>query len=66
MIKLVKEGNGVGYCQEDYIAEDVKNGTLKKFNLNFTLPKLDIYCGYMTDTLAYAPKKFIEFLISKS
>ncbi len=66
VIKFVKEGNGVGYCQEDYIQEELKNGSLKKFNLNFALPKLDIYCGYMTDTLAYAPKKFIEFLISKN
>ena len=66
MIKLVKDGNGVGYCQEDYIKEELENGSLKKFKLNFVLPKLDIYCGYMTDTLAYAPKKFIEFLISKN
>lgn len=66
MIKLVKDGNGVGYCQEEYIKDALESGVFKKFNLNFTLPKLDIYCGYMTDTLAYAPKKFIEFLVSKS
>jgi DNA-binding transcriptional LysR family regulator len=66
MLKLVKDGNGVGYCQEDYIKDELESGVFKKFNLNFTLPKLDIYCGYMTDTLAYAPKKFIEFLVSKS
>ena len=66
MLKLVREGNGIGYTQEDYIKEDLENGTLKKLALTFTLPKLDIYCGYITDTLAYAPKKFIEFLISKS
>ena len=66
MLKLVKDGNGVGYCQEEYIKEALDNGVFKKFNINFTLPKLDIYCGYMTDTLAYAPKKFIEFLVSKS
>ena len=66
MLKLVKDGNGVGYCQEDYIKDELESGVFKKFNINFTLPKLDIYCGYMTDTLAYAPKKFIEFLISKS
>ena len=29
MIKLVKEGNGVGYCQEEYIKEELENGTLK-------------------------------------
>ena len=66
MLKLVKDGNGVGYCQEDYIKDELESGVFKKFNINFTLPKLDIYCGYMTDTLAYAPKKFIEFLVSKS
>lgn len=65
MIKLVKEGNGVGYCQEDYIKEELKNGTLKKLNLLFAPPKLDIYSGYIVDTLAFAPKKFIEFLSSK-
>ena len=65
MIKLVKEGNGVGYCQEEYIKEELENGTLKKLNLLFTPPKLDIYAGYMVDTLAFAPKKFIEFLSSK-
>lgn len=66
MIKLVKSGNGVGYTQEDYVKSDIENGTLKKFKLTFTPPKIDIYCGYITDTLAYAPKKFIEFLLSKN
>ena len=66
MLKLVREGNGVGYCQEEYVAEDLESGKLKKLNINFTLPKLDIYAGYITDTLAFAPKKFIEFLISKN
>ena len=65
MIKLVKEGNGVGYCQEEYIKEELENGSLKKLNLLFTPPKLDIYAGYMVDTLAFAPKKFIEFLSAK-
>lgn len=65
MIKLVKEGNGVGYCQEEYIKNELENGTLKKLNLLFTPPKLDIYAGYMVDTLAFAPKKFIEFLSTK-
>lgn len=65
MIKLVKEGNGIGYCQEDYIKDELEAGTLKKLNLLFTLPKLDIYSGYIVDTLAFAPKKFIEFLSSK-
>ena len=66
MLRLVREGNGVGYCQEDYIKDELENGTFKKLNLTFTVPKLDIYCGYITDTLAYAPKKFIEFLVSKN
>ena len=65
MIKLVKEGNGVGYGQEEYIKEELENGTLKKLNLLFTPPKLDIYAGYIVDTLAFAPKKFIEFLSAK-
>ena len=56
MIKLVKDGNGVGYTQEDFVAEDIEKGTLKKLNLSFALPKLDIYCGYISETLAYAPK----------
>ncbi len=66
MLKFVKSGNGIGYIQEDYVKEEIANGTLKKFNLTFTTPKLDIYCGYVSDTLAYAPKRFIEFLIEKS
>lgn len=66
MIKLVREGNGVGYTQEDYIKKELEDGTFKKLSQTFTLPKLDIYCGYITDTLAYAPKKFIEFLTSKN
>lgn len=65
MIKLVKEGNGVGYCQEEYIKEELENGTLKKLNLLFAPPKLDIYSGYIVDTLAFAPKRFIEFLSAK-
>ena len=65
MIKLVKEGNGVGYCQEEYIKDELENGSLKKLNLLFTPPKLDIYAGYIVDTLAFAPKKFIEFLSTK-
>lgn len=65
MIKLVKEGNGVGYCQEEYIKDELEAGTLKKLNLLFSTPKLDIYSGYIVDTLAFAPKKFIEFLSTK-
>lgn len=65
MIKLVKEGNGVGYCQEEYIKDELESGTLKKLNVLFAPPKLDIYSGYIIDTLAFAPKKFIEFLSSK-
>lgn len=65
MIKLVKEGNGVGYCQEEYIKDELEAGTLKKLNLLFAPPKLDIYSGYIVDTLAFAPKRFIEFLSTK-
>lgn len=65
MIKLVKEGNGVGYCQEEYIKDELEKGTLKKLNLLFAPPKLDIYSGYIVDTLAFAPKRFIEFLSTK-
>lgn len=65
MIKLVKEGNGVGYVQEEYIKDELEDGSLKKLNLLFTLPKLDVYAGYYADTLAFAPKRFIEFLSSK-
>lgn len=66
MIDLVKNGNGVGYTQEKYISHDVENGTLKKLDITFALPKLDIYCGYMPDTLAFAPKKFAEFLSTRN
>lgn len=66
MLKFVKSGNGIGYIQEEYVKDELESGSLKKFDVTFTLPKLDIYCGYMTDTLAYAPKKFIEWLISRN
>ena len=66
MLKLVREGNGVGFCQEEYIKEELANGSLKKLNVLFTLPKLDIYSGYVVDTLAFAPKKFVEFLSTKN
>lgn len=65
MLKFVRSGNGVGYCQEDYVKEDLESGRLKKLDLTFTIPKLDIYCGYMPDTLAFAPKKFAEFLTTR-
>ena len=64
LVKLVKAGNGIGYVQEEYVKEDLENGTLKKLNISFTPPKLDIYCGYISDTLAYAPKKFIDHVLS--
>lgn len=66
MVRFVQDGNGVGYTQEDYIQDELTSGALKKLNINFMLPKLDLYCGYFTDTLAYASKKFIEWLISKN
>lgn len=66
LIKLVKLNNGVGYVQEDYVKGDLDSGVLKKLETNFPLPKLDIYCGYITDVLAYAPKKFIEWVLSRS
>ena len=66
MLKLVKDGNGIGYIQEEYIQDELTTGSLKKLNVNFMLPKLDLYCGYFTETLAFASKKFIECLISKN
>ena len=66
MIKLIKDGNGIGYTQEEYVATELEYGILKKINLSFMLPKLDIYCGYFVETLSFASKKFIEWLISKS
>lgn len=63
LVKLVKNGNGIGYIQEDYVKDDLANGSLKKLNISFTPPKLDIYCGYISDTLAYAPKKFIDHVL---
>ena len=65
VLKLVKDGNGIGYIQEEYIKDEI-NEEIKKLEVNFSLPKLDIYCGYITDMPAYAPKKFIEWIISKS
>lgn len=66
MIRLIKDGNGIGYTQEDYVSTELEYGILKKLNLSFMLPKLDIYCGYFSETLSFASKKFIEWLISKS
>lgn len=66
MLELVKKGNGVGYVQEDYVREDLKNGTLKKLKTTFTTPKLDIYCGYFPDSLSNAPKKFVEFILARN
>ena len=63
LVKLVKNGNGVGYVQEAYVKDELEKGTLKKLNISFTPPKLDIYCGYVSDTLAYAPKKFIDHVL---
>ena len=66
LVKLVKDGNGVGYIQESYVKDELENGSLKKLNISFTPPKLDIYCGYISDTLAYAPKKFIDHVLSRN
>ena len=66
VVKLVKEGNGIGYVQEDYIKDELESGRIKKLNVTLNLPKLDIYCGYIRDMLAFAPKKFIEWVLSKS
>ncbi len=65
VIKLVKEENGIGYAQSEYIKDELESGFLKKLTLTFTLPKLDIYCGYITDGMASAPKRFIEYLSGK-
>ena len=66
VVKLVKDGNGIGYIQEDYIKDELESGKIKKLNVSLNLPKLDIYCGYIRDMLAFAPKKFIEWVLSKS
>jgi uncharacterized RDD family membrane protein YckC len=66
LVKLVKNGNGIGYVQEAYVKDELEKGTLKKLNISFSPPKLDIYCGYISDTLAYAPKKFIDFVIARN
>ncbi len=66
LLKLVKAGNGIGYIQEAYVKDELESGELKKLNISFTPPKLDIYCGYISDTLAYAPKKFIDHVLEKN
>lgn len=66
MIKLIKDGNGIGFTQEEYIKTELESGLLKKLNINFPLPKLDIYYAFSKETLANAPKKFIEWIISKN
>lgn len=65
IVKLVKDNNGIGYVQEEFIKEELQNNSLKKLNISFTLPKLDIYVGYITENLAFAPKKFIEYIVGK-
>ncbi len=65
IVRLVKDNNGIGYAQEEYIKEELENGSLKKLELTFMLPKLDIYCGYITENLAFAPKTFIEYITGK-
>lgn len=66
VLKLVKDGNGIGLIQEEYVKNEIESGTIKKLDLSFALPKLDIYCGYTIDMPAYAPKRFIEWIISKT
>lgn len=66
VLKLVKDGNGIGYIQEEYAKADIENEIVKKLDISFSLPKLDVYCGYTVDMPAYAPKKFIEWIISKN
>ena len=65
IVKLVKDNNGIGYVQEEFIKDELKNEAVKKLDISFTLPKLDIYMGYITENLAFAPKKFIEFIVEK-
>ena len=62
VIQLVKEDNGIGYIQTSHIKSELESGLLKKLALTFTLPKLDIYCGFITDGMASAPKKFVEII----
>ncbi len=65
IVKLVKQNNGIGYAQEEYIKDELKSGKFKKLKTSFTLPKLDIYCGYITENLSFAPKSFIEYITNK-
>lgn len=66
MLKLVKDGNGIGFTQEEYVKSEIEMGLVKKLSVNFSLPKLDVYCGYFRETLSNASKKFIEWIISKN
>ena len=64
MINPIAEEKPVS--RENYVKEELENGSLKKLNISFTPPKLDIYCGYISDTLAYAPKKFIDHVLTRN
>ena len=61
-IKLVLNGNGIGYSQREYVEDYLKNQTLKEIPTIFTLPKIDVYLNYISDPLTNAAKKFINFI----
>lgn len=64
-IKLVFDGNGIGYTQREYVEEYIKNETLKEIPTMFTLPKIDVYLSYISEPLTSAAKKFISFIDGK-
>lgn len=59
MLEVVKNGLGIGYFMEDYIKQDLENGSLKKTKTIVKTPTINITCFYINEFLNYAAKQFL-------
>jgi len=67
LIRFASIHLGVSCVIEQFSDSELKNGLIKKINLNPPLPKRSIGCAYLKNApLSYAAKAFLELIKNKS
>jgi len=62
VVEFIRRGIGIGFILEDFVTEDIKNGTLHKVNLAPELPPREFYIvTHAHIPLTSAAKKLIEY-----
>lgn len=65
IINSVKRNLGIGYVVKEAVVKELNNQELKKINIRYELPKLELDLVYFNNYLSYPAKIFLKNYIKK-